>query len=105
MIEITGYTGGSVVLPCSCADPQSTVTTFSWEFKKEKQLVQVFEDEKYSGRRVLFNERSPTNLSLLITNLRMDDQGYYSCMTETNSITYVDLKVKGKWKFGAGENT
>ncbi len=102
-IVITGYTGGSVVLPCSCADPQSTVTTFSWEFKQGNLWIQVFEDEKYSGRRVLFNEGSPTNLSLLITNLRMDDQGYYSCKTETNSITYVDLKVKGKWKFGAGE--
>ncbi|XP_042603097.1 junctional adhesion molecule-like [Cyprinus carpio] len=94
-IEITAYSGGSVVLPCSCADPQSTVTTFTWEFDRGNQWIQVFQDEKYSGRHVLFNERSPTNLSLLISDLRMNDQGYYTCKTESNSITHVDLKVKG----------
>ncbi|XP_026051042.1 uncharacterized protein LOC113037942 [Carassius auratus] len=95
-IKITGYTGGSVVLPCSCADPQSTVTTFTWEFQRENHWIQVFQDEKYNGRRVLFNEHSPTNLSLLISDLRMNDQGYYKCLTKPNSIiTYVDLNVKG----------
>ncbi|KAF4099459.1 uncharacterized protein si:dkey-15j16.3 [Onychostoma macrolepis] len=94
-IVITGYTGGSVVLPCSCADPQSTATTFIWEFQQQNRWFPVFEDVKYSGRRVLFNESSPTNLSLLISDLRMDDQGYYGCKTEANRITYVDLKVKG----------
>ncbi|XP_058610939.1 uncharacterized protein LOC131526609 [Onychostoma macrolepis] len=94
-IKITGYTGGSVVLPCSCADTQSTATTFIWEFQQQNQWFQVFQDVKYSGRRVLFNESSPTNLSLLISDLRMDDQGYYGCKTEANRITYVDLKVKG----------
>ncbi len=102
-IQIQGYTGGSVVLPCSCADPQSTDTTFTWEFQKDNLWFKVFQDEKYSGRRVLFNERSSTNRSLLISDLRMDDQGYYSCKTQTNSLTNVHLKVKGKWKFGAGD--
>ncbi|XP_050994174.1 polymeric immunoglobulin receptor-like [Labeo rohita] len=91
---ITGYTGGSVVLPCSCADPQSTVTTVTWEFQSSgNRWIPVFEDEKYSGRRVLFNEHSPTDLSLLITDLRTNDQGYYKCLTESNTFTYVDLKV------------
>uniref|UniRef100_A0A673HZI6 Polymeric immunoglobulin receptor-like n=1 Tax=Sinocyclocheilus rhinocerous TaxID=307959 RepID=A0A673HZI6_9TELE len=88
-------TGGSVVLPCSCADPQSTVTTFTWHFQQRNQWIQVFQDEKYSGRRVLFDELSPTNRSLLISDLRTNDQGYYRCMTEPNIITYVDLNVKG----------
>ncbi|XP_073672708.1 polymeric immunoglobulin receptor-like [Garra rufa] len=92
-VIVTGYTGGSVVLPCSCADPQST--TFTWEFAKGNQWIPVFEDEKYSGRSVLFHERSPTNLSLLISDLRMNDQGYYSCKTEPNTFTYVRLEVKG----------
>uniref|UniRef100_A0A8C1WA14 Ig-like domain-containing protein n=1 Tax=Cyprinus carpio TaxID=7962 RepID=A0A8C1WA14_CYPCA len=94
-IVITGYTGASVVLPCSCADPQSTVGTFTWHFQQGNQWIQVFQDEKYSGRRVLFDELSPTNLSLLISDLRTNDQGYYRCMTETNIFTYVILTVKG----------
>ncbi|XP_050994166.1 uncharacterized protein LOC127182697 [Labeo rohita] len=94
-VEITGYTGGSVVLPCSCADPQSTVTTVTWQFEQGLRWIQVSEDEKYSSRHVLFNEHSPTNLSLLISDLRINDQGYYKCLIEPNTFTYVDLKVKG----------
>ncbi|KAK2883466.1 hypothetical protein Q8A67_017103 [Cirrhinus molitorella] len=94
-IEITGYTGGSVVLPCSCADPQSTATTFTWEFEHGNQWFQVLQNEKYSGRSELFIEHSPTNLSLLITDLRTNDQGYYKCLTEPNTVIYVQLKVKG----------
>ncbi|RXN15174.1 polymeric immunoglobulin receptor-like protein [Labeo rohita] len=93
-VKITGYTGGSVVLPCSCADSQSTATTVTWEFEQGNRWIQVFEDEKYNDRRVLFNEHSPTNLSLLITDLRMNDQGYYRCLTESNTFTDVDLNVK-----------
>ncbi|XP_059354761.1 uncharacterized protein LOC132092515 [Carassius carassius] len=92
---ITGYTGGSAVLPCFCADPQSTVRTFTWDYQQGNQWIQVFQDEKYSGRRVLFDELSPTNLSLLISDLRMNDQGYYRCMTEPKIFTYVKLNVKG----------
>ncbi|XP_048062702.1 polymeric immunoglobulin receptor-like [Megalobrama amblycephala] len=94
---ITGYTGGSVVLPCSCADPQSTAKTFTWQFQRSvKQWIEVFEDEKYRGRLVLFNESSPKNLSLLISDLRIEDQGYYKCMTERHSITIsIELTVKG----------
>ncbi|XP_051730796.1 polymeric immunoglobulin receptor-like [Ctenopharyngodon idella] len=93
--EISGYTGGSVVLPCSCADPQSTAKTFTWQFHSGKQWIEVFEDKKYRGRLVLFNESSPQNLSLLISELRKEDQGYYKCMTERHSITSILLIVKG----------
>ncbi|XP_073672720.1 immunoglobulin superfamily member 10-like [Garra rufa] len=95
-VIITGYTGASVVLPCSCAHPQSTATTFSWKFQNsDNRFIPVFEDEKYSGRRVLFNEHSPTNLSLLISDLRTNDRGYYKCLTEPNTFTYAYLEVKG----------
>ncbi|KAK9976543.1 hypothetical protein ABG768_021748 [Culter alburnus] len=95
--RITGYTGGSVVLPCSCAHPQSTVNTFTWLFYGNgKQWIPVFEDEEYSGRRVLFNESSPQNLSLLISDLRQEDEGFYECKTEHDKITItIRLTVKG----------
>ncbi|XP_048011281.1 polymeric immunoglobulin receptor-like [Megalobrama amblycephala] len=93
-IYITGYTGGSVVLPCSCAHPQSTAITFTWQFYGNgERWISVFEDEKYSGRRVLFNENTPQNLSLLISDLRKEDEGYYKCETEQH--TYIHLTVKG----------
>ncbi|XP_067249439.1 polymeric immunoglobulin receptor-like [Chanodichthys erythropterus] len=93
-IEITGYTGGSVVLPCSCAHPQSTAITFTWQFQNNGgQWIKVLEDEKFSGRRVLFNENTPQNLSLLISDLRQEDEGYYRC--ETKQYTNIHLTVKG----------
>ncbi|XP_052390644.1 polymeric immunoglobulin receptor-like [Carassius gibelio] len=92
---ITAYSGGSVVLPCSCADPQTTVRTFTWDYQQGNIWFQVFQDEKYSGRRVLFDKLSPKNLSLLISDLRKNDQGYYRCMTEPMIYTQVKLNVKG----------
>ncbi|RXN15175.1 polymeric immunoglobulin receptor-like protein [Labeo rohita] len=69
--------------------------TFAWEFDTGNTWIPVFEDEKYSGRRVLFNEHSPTNLSLLITDLGMKDKGYYKCLSKQNTLKTVELKVKG----------
>ncbi|XP_067249176.1 polymeric immunoglobulin receptor-like [Chanodichthys erythropterus] len=93
-IEITGYTGGSVVLPCSCAHPQSTAITFTWQFQhNQERWIPVFEDEKFSGRRVLFNENTPQNLSLLISDLRQEDEGYYECKTEQQTYFYLIVKV------------
>ncbi|NP_001077293.2 uncharacterized protein LOC556440 precursor [Danio rerio] len=93
---ISGYSGGSVLLPCSCAQPQSTVHTFSWQFQQTVNTwISVFENQKYRDRLVLFNESSPTNLSLLISDLRKTDEGYYKCLTEQNTPTFVQLTVQG----------
>ncbi|XP_067274594.1 uncharacterized protein [Pseudorasbora parva] len=90
---MTAYTGASVLLPCSCADPRSTADTFTWRFQSGGRWTEVFEDEKYRGRRELFNEGSPRNLSLLISGLRTEDQGDYTCTTKQH--TTIRLTVKG----------
>ncbi|XP_067274595.1 uncharacterized protein [Pseudorasbora parva] len=90
---MTAYTGASVLLPCSCADPRSTAVTFIWQFYHRDQWIKVFKDEKYRGRRELFNESSPRNLSLLISGLRTEDQGDYTCTTK--QYTTIRLTVKG----------
>ncbi|XP_056337590.1 uncharacterized protein si:dkey-15j16.6 isoform X3 [Danio aesculapii] len=90
---ISGYSGGSVLLPCSCAQPQSTVHTFSWQFYTgDNQWIQVLQNEKYRGRVSLFSPISPTNLSLLISGLRKEDGGYYSCVSTAN-LVYFSLAV------------
>ncbi|ROL49416.1 hypothetical protein DPX16_15742, partial [Anabarilius grahami] len=91
--ELTGYTGGSVLLPCSCTDPQSTVK-FTWLVLHGSQRNEVFKNEKYKGRWKLFNESSPANLSLLISDLRKEDEGSYRC--EILGINYKDIWVKIK---------
>ncbi|XP_056337472.1 uncharacterized protein si:dkey-15j16.3 [Danio aesculapii] len=92
---MSGYSGGSVLLPCSCAQPQSTVHTFSWQFHHNNNpWILVFEDQKYRDRLVLFNESSPTNLSLLVSDLRKTDEGDYKCLTALNTPTFVRLTVQ-----------
>ncbi|KAK2916533.1 hypothetical protein Q8A67_000907 [Cirrhinus molitorella] len=93
--EVTGYTGGSVLLPCSCADLQSTVKSFIWYCYRENLWTKVFEDDKHKGRLKLFNERSPANLSLLISDLKKTDEGHYRCETPLGSFIDIHLKVKG----------
>ncbi|XP_073688491.1 polymeric immunoglobulin receptor-like [Garra rufa] len=94
---VTGYTGGSVLLPCSCIDPQSTVNTFTWKlYQRENQWTNVFEDDKYKDRLKLFNQSSSANLSLLISDLKTKDEGFYRCVISyTATFTDIDLKVEG----------
>ncbi|XP_065113163.1 uncharacterized protein [Paramisgurnus dabryanus] len=94
-IEVTQYTGGSVLLACSCDDPKSTVNTFTWDIYNGKQWMNVFEHDTFKGRLKLFIEKSPGNLSLLIPDLREEDKGLFRCMTEPNSFTDVSLTVQG----------
>ncbi|XP_026064493.1 CXADR-like membrane protein isoform X2 [Carassius auratus] len=97
--EVTGYTGGSVLLPCSCTHPQSTVKTFTWKrhYNRPVQWPEVFQDKKYKNRLKLFNKSSPANLSLLISDLRKNDEGLYRCEAPPTTSTYTDiiLKIQG----------
>ncbi|KAF4092124.1 hypothetical protein AMELA_G00017320 [Ameiurus melas] len=54
----------------------------------------MLNDEHYRGRLQLFNNISPANLSLLISDLREEDRGVYWCSTEKERI-YIRLYVKG----------
>ncbi|XP_026064494.1 uncharacterized protein LOC113047348 [Carassius auratus] len=96
LTKVTGYTGGSVLLPCSCADLQSTVKTFTWKhyYNREDQWNEVFQDDNRTDRLKLFNQNSPANLSLLISDLRKEDEGEYSCYT-SQTYTYVRVTIKG----------
>ncbi|XP_060763036.1 uncharacterized protein LOC132872297 [Neoarius graeffei] len=80
--EITRHRGGSVLLPCSCSDLNTKPQKFTWETSRKGHLTEVLNDEHYHGRFQLFNNISPANLSLLLSDLREEDQGVYKCSTE-----------------------
>ncbi|KAI5094408.1 hypothetical protein C0J45_16132, partial [Silurus meridionalis] len=79
--EITQHKGGSVLLPCSCSDLLSKPQKFTWMFFRPGQWTEL-NNKHYRGRYQLFNNTSPANLSLLISDLREEDQGVYRCSTE-----------------------
>ncbi|XP_058634473.1 uncharacterized protein LOC131542130 [Onychostoma macrolepis] len=91
LIQITAFSGGSVLLPCSCTDPQDEPKSVFWESNsKRASKDRIYTDissvfELYSGRITLFNQTSPGNVSLLRSDLTKDDQGLYVCLLDKTS--------------------
>uniref|UniRef100_A0A671NZI3 Immunoglobulin domain-containing protein n=1 Tax=Sinocyclocheilus anshuiensis TaxID=1608454 RepID=A0A671NZI3_9TELE len=69
---VTGYSGESVVLPCSCTELQA-----------KPEHIQV----------KLFNPNTPGNLSLHISALTTEDQGHYQCFVSSQQVVAVRLRV------------
>uniref|UniRef100_A0AAR2KMY7 Ig-like domain-containing protein n=1 Tax=Pygocentrus nattereri TaxID=42514 RepID=A0AAR2KMY7_PYGNA len=93
--EAIGHTGGSVLLPCSCTDLQTKPQRVTWQvYRRGRKWTEVFSADEYRDRLQQFNEDSPANLSLLISDLREEDEGDYRCQTEKESRDY-SLFVKG----------
>ncbi|KAK3506816.1 hypothetical protein QTP70_029068, partial [Hemibagrus guttatus] len=91
---ITVHQGGSVLLPCSCTDVHTKPQTFTWETFRTGPSTDVLNDEHYRGRLQQFNNISPGNLSLLISDLREEDEGDYRCSTEKEDRN-IWIYVKG----------
>lgn len=80
-----------MLLPCSCIDPQDEPKSVFWESNsKRASKDRIYTDissvfELYSGRITLFNQTSPGNVSLLLSDLTKDDQGSYVCLLDKTS--------------------
>ncbi|XP_053542354.1 uncharacterized protein LOC128628667 isoform X2 [Ictalurus punctatus] len=93
--EITAYTGGSVLLPCSCTDLHTKPETFTW-WKLTNDWVEISpESEQYKDRFQLVNDLSSGNLSLLISHLSEEDGGDYMCDLKVSEYRDFRLTVKG----------
>ncbi|KAF5900313.1 polymeric immunoglobulin receptor-like, partial [Clarias magur] len=95
---ITAYTGDSVVLPCSCTDLHITPGTLIWrKYPNVDDFVEISpESEQYKGRVQLFNAHSPGNLSLLISNLTVEDGGWYRCRISNSNFKDISVEVKDR---------
>ncbi|XP_047674086.1 uncharacterized protein LOC113662366 isoform X4 [Tachysurus fulvidraco] len=93
-VEIIQHQGGSVLLPCSCSDLHTKPHTFTWMSYRTGHVNDMLNDEHYRDRLQLFNKSSPGNLSLLISDLREEDQGDYRCSTEKGHRD-IRIYVKG----------
>ncbi|XP_017553151.1 uncharacterized protein LOC108427475 [Pygocentrus nattereri] len=82
--EHRGYTGGSVLLPCSCTDLQTKPNAVKWGFRSVKSEASLY-NEIYPAQtgqhrdRVKLSNKNSGNLSLLISDLSEEDQGDYRC--------------------------
>ncbi|XP_041944682.1 uncharacterized protein LOC121706751 isoform X2 [Alosa sapidissima] len=92
-IEVTKYVGESVLLPCSCADLQHKPYELRWMKNTDEEIYPT--KSHLLDRLHMFNQDSPGNLSLLISNLTKEDEGNYSCEGRTSSYRDITLRVEG----------
>ncbi|KAI5094553.1 hypothetical protein C0J45_16277 [Silurus meridionalis] len=95
-VDVTGYVGHSVLLPCSCSQLQAKPQTFTWTIYKGGNHKEIFPKDQtnhYTHRVQLFNDHPPGNLSLLISHLTVEDGGFYRCDI-INSVKDIKLTVR-----------
>ncbi|XP_058246922.1 cell adhesion molecule DSCAM-like [Hemibagrus wyckioides] len=96
-VDVTGNVGQSVLLPCSCSELQAKPHTFRWSFLKGSypEIFPKDQTNRYTDRVQLFNDHPPGNLSLLISHLTVEDEGWYRCEINNKIKTRIYLAVKG----------
>ena len=90
-VPVSRSSGESVLLSCTCTDLQDRPERVQWRTPNHEDLLQ-----RYSGRVQTFNQSSPGNLSVLISDLTEEDGGTYSCWMNQNQYRNFSLTVKGK---------
>ncbi|XP_056316711.1 uncharacterized protein LOC130231246 [Danio aesculapii] len=108
--NVSAFSGESVLLPCSCTDTQHRPNSVSWETNSRRaskdalytDITSVF--ELYRHRITLFNQTSPGNFSLLLSDLTEEDQGSYVCLLDKTS-RFTDIYVKKRPKSPAFSQT
>ncbi|XP_036797726.1 uncharacterized protein LOC110487068 isoform X2 [Oncorhynchus mykiss] len=95
--KITVYSGQSVLLPCSCSKTQAKHPSFTWIKLRGQQTPEIIptQSDLYRGRVEMFNNISPGNLSVLLSHVTEDDQGWYRCQISREKCSDVELAVKG----------
>ncbi|XP_066527608.1 polymeric immunoglobulin receptor-like [Hoplias malabaricus] len=99
--EISKYPGDSVLLPCSCTDPNTKPLSVKWQRVDSGGTEVSSGTPLYTGRVHMFNEDLPTNLSLLISNLMEQDQGTYRCTIHNNQSISITLNFRGSSRSGS----
>ncbi|KAI5094550.1 hypothetical protein C0J45_16274 [Silurus meridionalis] len=92
-VDVTGYVGHSVLLPCFCSQLQDKQQTFRWSIYKRSNYKEIFpkkQTNRYTHRVQLFNDHHPGNLSLLISHLTVEDGADYRCRINNN---YKDIHL------------
>ncbi|XP_061111857.1 contactin-5-like [Conger conger] len=99
-IPITGFTGHSVVLPCTCTDVQKKPEQIKWTADLGNNNTVIFPqgptsgNDRYKHRVQLLDSVSPGNLSLRLSDLTLSDEGTYRCEAD-GQYRDIKLTVKG----------
>ncbi|XP_029584836.1 polymeric immunoglobulin receptor isoform X3 [Salmo trutta] len=97
---VNGSPGQSVLLPCSCSKTQAKPPSFTWTKLRDHQTPEIIltQSDLYKGRVNMFNNTAPGNLSLRLSHVTEDDQGWYRCQISREKYRDIKLTVKGKYQ-------
>uniref|UniRef100_A0A3B1KEU0 Ig-like domain-containing protein n=1 Tax=Astyanax mexicanus TaxID=7994 RepID=A0A3B1KEU0_ASTMX len=98
--EVTGFSGESVLLPCSCTNLHSKPSTVTWKFTSRESKTSADEEiypnqNKQHRNRVRLTNQNSGNLTLLISDLTAKDHGVYRCSVQ-HDHKYIRLYIKGR---------
>ncbi|KAF4092079.1 hypothetical protein AMELA_G00016770 [Ameiurus melas] len=100
-VSITVSSGGSVELPCSCADPKDKTSSLTWSYRKKEIVIfsaiyPTDETNRYRGRVQLVDGAAPGHFTIVISNLTVVDGGMYRCRNEKqwSNFRLFDLTVE-----------
>ena len=93
--QMKPHVGGEVIHWYHTKNNESPVHSY---YQGKEQLA--LQDPKYAGRTSLFLDQIPLgNESLLLADVKIQDEGKYKCYTSTkkgnDETTFVNLKVEG----------
>ncbi len=95
-VAVTGYSGESVVLRCSCTELLARPQQIQWMYLIENRYREIYPNEQmenYKNRVKLLNPNTPGNLSLHISALTTEDQGIYQCFVSSQQLVAFRLTV------------
>ncbi|XP_055754538.1 polymeric immunoglobulin receptor-like isoform X3 [Salvelinus fontinalis] len=97
---VNGSPGQSVLLPCSCSNTQAKPPSFTWTKLRGQQTPDIIstQSDLYRGRVELFNNTSPGNLSVLLSHVTEDDQGWYRCGISETQTTDIKIYIQRKYQ-------
>nr|XP_046167519.1 uncharacterized protein LOC124003374 isoform X3 [Oncorhynchus gorbuscha] len=92
-LEIVRSPGQSVLLPCSCNELQAKPHKLTWT---KLSAIPLTKRDLYRDRVAMFNtESSPGNLSVLLSFITKEDQGWYRCTINNQDTRDIHITVEG----------
>ncbi|XP_031678801.1 uncharacterized protein LOC109895203 isoform X2 [Oncorhynchus kisutch] len=92
-LEIVRSPGQSVLLPCSCNELQAKPHKLTWT---KLPAIPLTKCDLYRDRVAMFNtESSPGNLSVLLSFITKEDQGWYRCTINNQDTRDIHITVEG----------
>lgn len=84
-------------MPCWCSEKRSKPKTLTWK-DSNGRLIKSYSEQsgRFAPRIEMFNDIDMWNMSLLLSDLTVEDEGVYTCEINGADKVLISLTVTGK---------